>query len=131
MKRSGPYFPLSLASIAEREKAIHRTSAVSGRLAIAIVNRYAALRWKGGRVVDCSGLENRRWATIRGFESHPFRQTTLNKPALRRLFDVGRDCHPSNRIALGMDKDQPAIRLACGLQLPESWPGLDQAAVNA
>src|SRR5690606_29571624 len=29
---------------------------------------------KGGRVVDCTGLENRRWVTIRGFESHPFRQ---------------------------------------------------------
>lgn len=29
---------------------------------------------KGGRVVDCSGLENRRCASIRGFESHPFRQ---------------------------------------------------------
>lgn len=29
-----------------------------------------------GRVaelVDCAGLENRRWATIRGFESYPFR----------------------------------------------------------
>ena len=29
---------------------------------------------KGGRVVDCSGLENRRCESIRGFESHPFRQ---------------------------------------------------------
>jgi hypothetical protein len=25
-------------------------------------------------VVDCTGLENRRWETIREFESHRFRQ---------------------------------------------------------
>jgi hypothetical protein len=30
--------------------------------------------WKRGRVVDCTGLENRRWETIREFESHRFRQ---------------------------------------------------------
>ena len=29
---------------------------------------------KGGRVVDCTGLENRQGASLRGFESHPFRQ---------------------------------------------------------
>ena len=27
----------------------------------------------GGRVVECSGLENRRRETFRGFESHPIR----------------------------------------------------------
>ena len=27
----------------------------------------------GGRVVECSGLENRRRVTFRGFESHPIR----------------------------------------------------------
>ena len=32
---------------------------------------------KGGRVVDCSGLENRRCESIRGFESHPFRHLPL------------------------------------------------------
>ena len=35
-----------------------------------------AATWKGGRVVDCTGLENRRCASIRGFESHPFRHLT-------------------------------------------------------
>ena len=30
--------------------------------------------WKGGRVVDYSGLENRRTERYRGFESLPFRQ---------------------------------------------------------
>ena len=29
---------------------------------------------KRGRVVKCTGLENRRWATVREFESHRFRQ---------------------------------------------------------
>ena len=29
--------------------------------------------WRGGRVVDGSGLENRRPARVRGFESHPLR----------------------------------------------------------
>ena len=29
--------------------------------------------WKGGRVVDYSGLENRRTERYRGFESLPFR----------------------------------------------------------
>jgi hypothetical protein len=30
---------------------------------------------KRGRVVDCTGLENRQRATVREFESHRFRQT--------------------------------------------------------
>ncbi len=30
-------------------------------------------RWRGGRVVDGSGLENRRGESLRGFESHPLR----------------------------------------------------------
>ena len=29
--------------------------------------------WKRGRVVDCTGLENRQRATVREFESHRFR----------------------------------------------------------
>ena len=33
----------------------------------------------GGRVVECSGLENRRRATFRGFESHPIRSTLFAK----------------------------------------------------
>jgi hypothetical protein len=37
--------------------------------------------WKGGRVVDYSGLENRRAERHRGFESLPFR-----KEFKRRVF---------------------------------------------
>ena len=37
-------------------------------------HRHILPRWKGGRVVDYSGLENRRTETYRGFESLPFRK---------------------------------------------------------
>ena len=33
--------------------------------------------WKGGRVVDCNGFENRRSESYRGFESLPFRLALL------------------------------------------------------
>ena len=36
--------------------------------------------WKGGRVVDYSGLENRRAERHRGFESLPFRKDTIKIP---------------------------------------------------
>ena len=42
--------------------------------------------WKGGRVVDYSGLENRRAERHRGFESLPFRRGRATKVA--RLFFV-------------------------------------------
>ena len=29
--------------------------------------------WRGGRVAECTGLENRRRETVRGFKSHPLR----------------------------------------------------------
>ncbi len=35
--------------------------------------------WKGGRVVDYSGLENRRAERHRGFESLPFRKETSSE----------------------------------------------------
>jgi putative addiction module killer protein len=34
--------------------------------------------WKRGRVVDCTGLENRRPARVREFESHRFRQNDVS-----------------------------------------------------
>ena len=57
-------------------------------------NTYAK-HWKGGRVVDYSGLENRRAERHRGFESLPFRRGRATKVA--RLFFVctfnyGRHC---------------------------------------
>ena len=36
----------------------------------------AEFNWKRGRVVDCTGLENRQRETVREFESHRFRQST-------------------------------------------------------
>ena len=35
--------------------------------------------WRGGRVVDCTGLENRRTERYRGFESLPLRRKRFNK----------------------------------------------------
>ena len=39
---------------------------------------------RGGRVVDCAGLENRRAARSRGFESHPLRHLGLAGPIVRQ-----------------------------------------------
>ena len=46
--------------------------------------------WKGGRVADCTGLENRRCESIRGFESHPFRQIILSRylPYWNFFYDI-------------------------------------------
>src|SRR5438128_63893 len=33
--------------------------------------------WRGGRAVDCAGLENRKAERPREFESHPLRQPSL------------------------------------------------------
>ena len=44
------------------------------RLERALGRRAATRSRKRGRVVDCTGLENRRRATVREFESHRFRQ---------------------------------------------------------
>ena len=40
---------------------------------------YYFCAWRGGRVVDCGGLENRWAARLRGFESLPLRKTTKQK----------------------------------------------------
>lgn len=37
-----------------------------------------AVVWRGGRVVDGSGLENRQGESPRGFESHPLRHSILD-----------------------------------------------------
>lgn len=47
--------------------------------------------WKDGRVVDYSGLENRRAARHRGFESLSFRKKGTHK---RVPFCIGEDSHP-------------------------------------
>ncbi len=46
------------------------------------LTRYNLAPRKRGRVVDCTGLENRRLERVREFESHRFRQTsTQNAPS--------------------------------------------------
>ena len=41
--------------------------------------------WRGGRVVDYSGLENRRTATFRGFESLPLRKKSVKHQFFKRI----------------------------------------------
>ncbi len=50
--------------------------------------------WRGGRVVECTGLENQqRFVAFRGFESHPLRQKSkrplLGPFAFLAEFDLG------------------------------------------
>ena len=48
---------------------------------------FAALLRRGGRAAECTGLENRRWATIRGFKSHLLRHLyRAHATTLRGLF---------------------------------------------
>ena len=42
--------------------------------------------WRGGRVVDGSGLENQRCESIRGFESRPLRSKNKSNPAKSWVF---------------------------------------------
>ena len=87
---------------------------------------------RGGRVVECTGLENRRAARYRGFESHPLRSPmTPIAPAI----GVCRFCPAASRPAAespgqrrcrlraackrgGCGKPGPQARLAVGLQAP-------------
>ena len=41
--------------------------------------------WRGGRVVDCTGLENRRTERYRGFESLSLRRKRFNKLKINEL----------------------------------------------
>ena len=45
--------------------------------------------WRDGRVVEGSGLENRRYASIRGFESHSLRQKEMHPLWVHFLFRHG------------------------------------------
>src|SRR5437870_6852288 len=51
----------------------------SGRAPQAGVNA-AGYSWRGGRAVDCAGLENRKAERPREFESHPLRHLHLEVP---------------------------------------------------
>ena len=41
----------------------------------------APILWRGGRVVDGSGLENQRSESFRGFESRPLRSNNIARSA--------------------------------------------------
>ena len=54
--------------------------------------------WKGGRVVDYSGLENRRAERHRGFESLPFRREASSESC--SIFFCAFSCAPISRAAI-------------------------------
>ena len=54
----------------------------SGRLPVCKIQAFShwlLLFWRGGRVVDCAGLENRRAERLRGFESHLLRHLSAQR----------------------------------------------------
>ena len=67
----------------------------------------SALReWRGGRVAEGSGLENRRSESYRGFESHPLRLELdqgvgLNRYRLKHLRGVVELTWRGGRVAEG------------------------------
>jgi hypothetical protein len=54
-------------------------------------NDRLATNWRGGRVVDGTGLENRQSASSRGFKSHPLRQLNFDF-GFRIESPASRDC---------------------------------------
>gem|GEM_PF-4411843 len=57
---------------------IYKTTEISSGKMRALASRMRnILRWKRGRVVEGTGLENRQGATLREFESHRFRQNDI------------------------------------------------------
>src|SRR5438128_9074045 len=69
----------------------------SGRAPQAGVNA-AGYSWRGGRAVDCAGLENRKAERPREFESHPLR-SCFAPVALRRIGKIARSRMPSEALA--------------------------------
>src|SRR5438876_386155 len=53
---------------------------------------------RGGRAVDCAGLENRKAERPREFESHPLR-SCFAPSALRRIGKIARSRMPSEALA--------------------------------
>src|SRR3954452_19350051 len=53
---------------------------------------------RGGRAVDCAGLENRKAERAREFESHPLR-SCFAPVALRRIGKIARSRMPSEALA--------------------------------
>ncbi len=73
---------------------------------------------KSGRAVEGTGLENRQWATIRGFESHLFRHHAATAPAnwrwasaAERSRCAGRACSCTSLRAAAIRQRNPGSRI--------------------
>ena len=67
----------------EENKCCQLTSAlVYGKVYFAFRRNVGIQTWRGGRAVEGTGLENRRSASFRGFESHPLRHAQSKKKSV-------------------------------------------------
>ncbi len=77
------------------------------RLKSRVLSRYNLAPRKRGRVVDCTGLENRRLERVREFESHRFRQESSNEAPFGALFYFVDHLFDAAKYALGGAHGQP------------------------
>ena len=98
------------ANIFPRGREFHVCSSTRCFLPLASVarERYFAATRRGGRAVYCTGLENRRGESLRGFESHP----------LRHFAESGHETLPW---------DENAVRAGGGCKPPETGRCSDQS----
>src|SRR6516162_9681665 len=75
--RSSSHSMQKLATNGNTENVARRCQKKTGRKSSPVKD------WRDGRVVYCTGLENRRSARIRGFESHSLRQIHISALATR------------------------------------------------
>ena len=61
----------------EKERCWLTSALVCGKVYPAFRRNVGVQTWRGGRAVEGTGLENRRSASFRGFESHPLRHTQM------------------------------------------------------
>ena len=67
----------------EENECCQLTSAlVYGKVYFAFRRNVGIQTWRGGRAVEGTGLENRRSASFRGFESHPLRPAQSKKKSV-------------------------------------------------
>jgi hypothetical protein len=82
-----------------RAKRARRASARDGASQCTGPGRPNTTIWRGGRAVECTGLENQqRFVAFRGFESHPLRQKTERPPRGAFLFSGRVRFGPSNPV---------------------------------
>ena len=72
-----------MKKILEENKCCQLTSAlVYGKVYFTFRRNVGIQTWRGGRAVEGTGLENRRSASFRGFESHPLRHAQSKKKSV-------------------------------------------------